>query len=89
MTNAKARILGKLSWLLGGLIALTCLAYLTDFAILRWRFTNKGGAIGTVTVNPYFAVPRKDHKLEYMFQDSVDETCVLVPLRPRALSEAT
>lgn len=66
-----------LLWALAGLIGLTCLAYLTDFAVLRWKFkNNRAAAVATVTVKPYYVVPRKDHKEEYMFQDPVDETCV-------------
>jgi hypothetical protein len=76
MTDTKSRILKKLSWVAAGLIAITCVAYLADFAILRWKFKNKRDAFATVKVSPYYAVPRKDHKIEYMFQDPEDETCV-------------
>ncbi len=76
MINARSRFLVKLSWVIAGLMAITCVAYLTDFAILRWKFKNKRDAFATVKISPYYAVPRKDHKIEYMFQDPVDETCV-------------
>lgn len=76
MTDTKLRILKKLTWFFAGLIAITCITYLTDFAILRWKFKNKRDAFATVRISPYYAVPRKDHKVEYMFQDPVDETCV-------------
>ncbi len=76
MSSTRARVLQKLVWVLAGLVGVTCLAYLTDFAILRWKFKNKGDAFATVTIKPYYAVPRKDNKVEFMFQDPVDETCV-------------
>ena len=76
MSSTQARVFQKLLWVLAGLIALTCLAYLTDFAILRWKFKNKGNVFATVKIRPYYAVPRKDHKIEFMFQEPVDETCV-------------
>jgi hypothetical protein len=76
MSSTQARAFQKLLWVLAGTLALTCLAYLTDFAILRWRFKNKGDVFATVKISPYYAVPRKDHKVEFMFQDPVDETCV-------------
>ncbi|MFL6446892.1 MAG: hypothetical protein ACJ746_04305 [Bryobacteraceae bacterium] len=76
MTRTKTRFVQRLFWVLAGFVALICLAYLTDFAVLRWRFTNKRDPFATVQIKQYFAVPRKDHKVEYMFQDPVDETCV-------------
>ena len=76
MNSTQARVFRKLLWVLAGVVALTCLAYLTDFAILRWKFKNKGDVFATVKISPYYAVPRKDHKVEFMFQDPVDETCV-------------
>src|SRR3954451_21859086 len=76
MTDTKFRIGTKLLWVLAGLVGVVCVAYLADFAILRWKFKTNHGAFATVKVNPYFAVPRKDHKIEFMFQDPVDETCV-------------
>ena len=76
MNSTQARVFRKLLWVLAGIVALTCLAYLTDFVILRWKFKNKGDVFATVKISPYYAVPRKDHKVEFMFQDPVDETCV-------------
>jgi hypothetical protein len=58
------------------LIALACLSYLADFAVLRWKFSHKGDAFGKVTIRRYFAVPRKDGKEEYMEDDPRVESCV-------------
>jgi hypothetical protein len=76
MNKARARLVQNLVWVLAGLIAIICLAYLTDFAVLRWKLKNNRAPYATVKVSPYYAVPRKDHKVEYMFQDPEDETCV-------------
>jgi hypothetical protein len=50
--------------------------YASDYLILRYRIASNRNAYGTVTVQPYYAVPRKDHKTEYLFDDPQDETCV-------------
>jgi hypothetical protein len=52
------------------------LLYLIDYAILRYRIATNRNAYGTVTVKPYYAVPRKDHKTEFLFGDPQDQTCV-------------
>ena len=57
-------------------MSLICVAYLTDFVILKWKFANQRNPVGTVNVRPYYAVPRKDHKEEYMFDEPFDESCV-------------
>lgn len=52
------------------------LLYASDYLILRYRVAAHRNAFGTVTVQPYYAVPRKDHKTEYLFDDPQDVTCV-------------
>jgi hypothetical protein len=61
--------------LLGCAIA-AALAYVVDAAVLRYRAASGRNAFSTVTVHPYYAMPRKDKKLEYMYDDPQDETCV-------------
>ncbi len=51
-------------------------AYGADYGILRYRVAVNKSPFGTVTVHPYLAVPRKDHKLEFLFEDPRDATCV-------------
>jgi hypothetical protein len=46
--------------------------YLIDLALLRFS----RNPTGTVTVRPYYAVPRNDKREEFMFDDPRDETCV-------------
>jgi hypothetical protein len=50
--------------------------YVADYLVLRYRVATNRNAYGTVTVQPYYAVPRKDGKTEYMFDDPQDQTCV-------------
>lgn len=59
-----------------GLVALTCLMYLTDLVILKWRFSTKHDPTQIVVIKPYYAVPRKDHRTEFMPEDPKPETCV-------------
>ena len=63
-------------WTVICLVALACLTYLTDFAILRWRFNSNQNPIQTVVIRQYYAVPRKDGRTEYMDDDPKNETCV-------------
>ena len=66
-------------WLRRGLLALltvAALAYGADFAWIRYKVAKNNDPFGTLTVRPYYAVPRKDHKLEFMFDDPETETCV-------------
>lgn len=50
--------------------------YIVDYAVLRYRVAANRNAFGTVTVHPYYAVPRKDRKTEFLFDDPRDQTCV-------------
>lgn len=60
---------------IGSLLAFAVL-YAGDYLLLRYRIARNQAPFGTVTVRPYYAVPRKDHKIEFMFQDPEDDTCV-------------
>jgi hypothetical protein len=55
-----------------GLLVGVAAVYLADVAALQLR----KDPTGVVTVHPYTAVPRKDKKEEYIFDDPQDETCV-------------
>ncbi len=50
--------------------------YAGDYLQLRYRIARNGNPYGTVTVRPYYAVPQKDHKTEFLFDDAHDQTCV-------------
>jgi len=59
-----------------GTVGTLALVYAVDAAVLRFRAATNRGAFGTVTVHPYFAMDRKDKKIEYIYDDPQDETCV-------------
>ena len=50
--------------------------YACDFLLLRFRIATNRQPYGTVTIHPYYAVPQKNHKTEYLFDDPRDERCV-------------
>jgi hypothetical protein len=54
----------------------TATVYAIDYAVLRYRIATNHNAFGTVSVRPYYAVPQKNHKTEFLFDDPQDETCV-------------
>lgn len=58
------------------LVCLVALAYIADYGILRYRIAANRAPFRTVTVQPYDAVPQKDHKTEFLLEDPRDETCV-------------
>jgi hypothetical protein len=45
--------------------------YIADYVALRSR----SQPYGTVTIQNYYAVPRKDGRTEYMLEDPVNKTC--------------
>jgi hypothetical protein len=69
----------------GGLIlalGLTALAYTADYAVFRYRVGTRQ-AFGQVTVTSYDAVPQKNGKTVFIFNDPQAQTCVN-SLFPRA-----
>ena len=46
------------------------------FAADSLVFALRGSPAASVTVHPYLAVPRKDARVEFMFQDPRPESCV-------------
>lgn len=58
-----------------GLLAVA-VVYAADYLLLRYRVATNRNPYGTVTVQPYYAVPRKDHKTEFLFDDPRDQPCV-------------
>jgi len=67
---------GLLGTFVVSLIAVLAFTYLADYVLLRYRMSTNRNPYGTVTVQPYYAVPRKDHKTEFLFDDPQDQTCV-------------
>ena len=70
----------RLRWVLLRAIGVCALAalvvYLIDFCVLRFRAATHRNAYSSVEVRPYYAVPRKDHRTEFMFDDPRQEPCV-------------
>jgi hypothetical protein len=71
-----AKLLARLRRLLLALVVVLAVVYGADYVLLRYRVSANKAAFDTVTVKPYYAVPRKDNKLEYLADDPQDQTCV-------------
>jgi hypothetical protein len=59
-----------------GAVLICAITYAIDYAVLRVRIATNHNPFGTVTVRPYYAVPEKNHKTEFLFDDPQNETCV-------------
>lgn len=57
-------------------VVLTGLIYLGDYFSLRFQIPNHRQQFGSVHIQPYLAVPRKDGKTEFILEDPVDQPCV-------------
>jgi hypothetical protein len=66
------RILGILLRASVALAIMLALVFLADYCALRLRKDQ----FSSVTVRPYLAVPRKDGRLEFMFQQAQEQSCV-------------
>jgi hypothetical protein len=79
--NPRARtgrqiLLGWMFRFFGAVLVLIALAYSGDYALLRYRIATRGNAYGSVMVHPYYAVPQKDRKTEFLFDEPRQEECV-------------
>lgn len=54
---------------------LLALAYVGDYLSLRFQVPGRP-QFGTVHMQPYVAVPKKDGKTEFILDDAYDQTCV-------------
>jgi hypothetical protein len=68
-------LLSRLRRFLLAVAALLAILYAADYVLLRYRVSTQS-AFDTVTVREVYAVPRNDHKLEYLPDEPRDETCV-------------
>jgi hypothetical protein len=57
-------------------VLLGCLVYAGDYLSLRLQIPNHRPQFGSVMVERYYAVPLKNRKTEYMFDQPVAVTCV-------------
>jgi hypothetical protein len=56
-------------------LGLLILSYVGDYLSLRLQIP-KRAPFGTVRMQPYLAVPRKDGRMEFMLEDAFEQTCV-------------
>jgi len=52
------------------------LVYVGDYLSLRYQIPGNRDQFGTVSVQSFYAVPKKDGKTEYIMGDTEDERCV-------------
>lgn len=72
MVNGRAIILRLVRRGFAAMVLGTLVVYGGDSLLFHF----KAKKYGSVRVNPYFAVPQKDHKTQYMFDDPFDQVCV-------------
>src|SRR5581483_5474139 len=61
---------------IAAIVLTTALIFVCDYLILRFRIATNHQPFGTVTVHPYYAVPQKDQKTEFLLGDPTDQQCV-------------
>ena len=68
----------KRAALLSGLSLAVLLAsvWVCDYAVVRYRILKSRNPFGVVKVERYYAVHRKDGRVEFLFQDPEDQACV-------------
>jgi hypothetical protein len=65
----------KLRILIVALVSLA-IVYLGDGLSVRYRIPKGRQPLGTVTVQRYDAIPEKNGKTEFAFEDPITQTCV-------------
>jgi hypothetical protein len=59
------------------IVVLGCaLLYAGDYAAVRYHIPRSRDPLGTVQIQPYYAVPLKDGKTEFMFLAPENQVCV-------------
>jgi hypothetical protein len=61
---------------IAAVVLLIALVFTVDYLVLRIRIATNHQPFGSVTVHPYYAVPEKGNKTEYMLGDQTDQQCV-------------
>ena len=64
-------------------LGVTGFVYAVDSGVFRYRVAENRQPFGQVTVMPYYAVPQKSGKTQYIFNPPESQTCVHA-LFPRA-----
>ena len=58
-----------------GIMCAAALVYAGDWVVFRIRLERSAGALGSVMVNAYYAVPEKNGRTEYDLQSSGPQVC--------------
>ena len=53
-----------------------CIVYVCDYVSLRYRIPNHRDPFGSVKIQTYYAVPRKDGRTEFLLDEPRNEQCV-------------
>lgn len=61
---------------IAALVILAALVFGVDYGVLRIRIATNHAPFGTVNVHPYYAVPQKDQKTQFILGDPTDQQCV-------------
>ena len=71
------QIIGRfLARSIAGIVLTLAAAYFIDYLVLRLRVATNRQPYGSVTVHPYYAVPQKDQKTEFLVGDPTNQECV-------------
>jgi hypothetical protein len=71
------QIIGRyLKRALAAIVLIAGASYGIDYLVLRLRIATNRQPFGTVTIQPYYAVPQKDHRTEFLFDPPEQDTCV-------------
>jgi len=75
--SVESRAMKVLQKLVVALIALAMVAYVVDFAQLRYRVWRNANPFGTIQIEKYYAVHQKNNKTEFMFPHEIQsQDCV-------------
>ena len=61
---------------LAALVIVSASAYVLDYLVLRFRIASNRQPFGSITVHPYYAVPQKGQKTEFILGDPTVQQCV-------------
>ncbi len=58
------------------MLVFCAMLYAGDYAVVRYRIPGGRDPFATVEIQPYYAVPLKGGKTEFMFQQPENQVCV-------------
>jgi hypothetical protein len=72
MQPSMQQLMRTVSRAVAGLVAAVLLLYVGDAVVLRMRMP---AGLDTIPVQPYYAIPQKDGKTEFVLADPATRTC--------------